>query len=437
MINNLAIKVVGICAATFLMFLPHHHTMRLITSNEIVFGWIELLQFVSMCCIGIHFLFITDRFWKKVIVVYIFSCFLVLSSVNLESLFLSLRGFMRVVGVFAPMLVLPFLVTEHCERNSKLFRLFYTCFTINVIFISLWLLVEASLGLGGKFHKDLLVDWAYTRGFTRRAFYAFDSPMVAGQWMWMFGCLLIFLIFPYVKNRIHSLLVLSAGFLSFFATFPTISRGPWILVAISVVCYFLINLQRGVKSLVYIIFLGAAICLSSLVFASMNADIRDSVMLYVDDLFDTDERANEGRLYVMSVGARAIYDALPFGYGLSQFAIGSGESSLDINNFENTYLNYMVNLGLAGFYFALVVIAIFLSTIVRGAHFIFVRRLRDPVVDSAFVMSLALFLYTFASPLCASRAGSMVLSLVLIIGVYANLRINIMTKKRYDLGDRL
>lgn len=418
--NLLTERILNVLFIVILIFIPHLHVVKLFTTNAIFYGWLEYLYIIATPLVILKTLTKSDRFTRDLFILVVPIFLFSLLSINLNEIQLSIRGLTTFFGAFFLASHFPNFLHQVSKPNSR-FDFFLVFLIFNYLFVSLWLLLEARLNLTGLFHGDLLEEWSFTRGSTRRAFYAFDSPMVAGTWMWFIGSLFTVYFSEVTEKKRLKFLCYLTGCLCMLSVIVTLSRGPWALVAITLGLLGLKALLSNRIDLTKLVILTFTIVILLFTFFQVaTTQLVDSILIYIRDFADPNESANKIRINKWILGFDKMFQNLPYGAGLDTIV---GQAAAGRIQHENTYFTSINNLGLIGLFMSIILIPYFLFSIFASFSNTCLKRISTPITILAFITTTPVLLYSFMFPMTSNRISSLVFYLVFFAGFSALYRI--------------
>ena len=385
-----------------LLFVPYHLALRLVTDSRIVFAWKEVAEGIGT----LAFVVLSQRFrpsWR------LLSLYLIVLTCSLAFAFdfddpqLSLEGYFLIFG-FISVGYLFYRIGQSWSqgRNTPLIAL--------VVGISLiaafWLYFEGRLGLSYLFKQEQEGNFYLAREGINRARFTFDSPMDAGQWMWL--CSTLSLAFFFLSRRALQMALFFVVFiLDAIAILFTGSRGPYLLLAGSIPLLLIGMCRLSLpKKKTKLIVLGAVLLLLVVGLAiyrplDEEANAFSNIFGSVSDLAEQD---NVLRLDLMREGVARLADVPLVGEGMNRL---SNKNPLTAIDYENTYLGLAVATGLPGIVMGLTFFSLIALVTLRSSVALLKRR--GTFLDVVFVALAPVWLaYSFVFPHFQGRIASLI-----------------------------
>ena len=415
--NTPASKIISFLGFIYILLMPWHQSIRLISTNIFVIAWKDVVLLSAL--VGMLFYFLSrlkSMGWSSLFKM-LLTLFLFIFSVSL------FRG-----GTALVLEASLYMFGSACSgffiynQMSLIKRSLQLSLQLKLIFISgillaIWMLLENPLNL--VIMPDIIDNDAPT--FERldyfRAKGPFDSPMAASLYMWFFtffglGRALC------CNLRRDRFLSGSLSLLSCCAVLVGLSRGPLVLLFLSFLIFVILSFiyyplpflkwSSLFLALILLAYLGKDFYLTFLE-TNVFKDLLSSV-------FDPSESSNSIRQDRWQAGIESFYNTFPFGRGVSfineKALVGTGEI------FENSWLCLHSGLGIIGLFYAT-----FFFFLLVYFGFQAVRCFDANFSGGGFcflpaVLGLPLALYMWQFPVLSGRFSCMIFWMTFGIGLY-------------------
>lgn len=415
--NILESRIISFLGFVYILLMPWHQGIRLITTNLFVIAWKDVVLLSAL--VGMLFYLLSSlksAVWSSLFK-FLLTLFLFVLSVSLfqggTSLVLEASLYMFGSACSGFFMYNQMIVIKSNLQLSLQLRLIF----ISGILLALWMLVENPLNL------VIMPEFTDTEAptFERfnyfRAKGPFDSPMAASLYMWFFtffglGCALC------CNLRRDRFLSGTLSLLSCCAVFIGLSRGPLVLLFLSFLIFVVLsfiyyplpflNWSSLFLVLILLAYLGKDYINTSF-YVNTSKDLLSSI-------FDPSESSNSIRQDRWQSGINSFYNTFPFGRGVSfineKALVGTGEI------FENSWLCLHSGLGIIGLFYATIFFLLLLWFGFQGI------RLTDTLFTSHFfyflpaVLGWPLAIYMMQFPVLSGRFSCMILWMTVGIGLY-------------------
>src|ERR1051326_6649105 len=379
-------------AIALLLFLPYYLALRLVTDNQTVFAWKEETETNGI----IAFVLLSQRLqhsWR------LLSIYLIILTCGLAFAFdfddpqLSLEGYFLIFGCIN----VGYLFYRVGQGWSQGRNTPVIAWMVGIsVIAAFWLYFEGRLGLSYLFKQEQEGNFYLLREGINRARFTFDSPMEAGQWMWL--CSILSLAFFFLSRRAVQMALFFAVFvLDGIAILFTGSRGPYLLVAGSIPLLLIATCRLSLpRKNTKLIVLGAVLLLLTVglaIYQPLNEEATAFSNIF-GSVSDLTEQDNGLRVDLMKEGMARLADVPLAGKGMNRL---SNKNPLTALDYENSYLGLAVATGLPGIligssFFCLIAFATVRSSIV-------LIRSRGTFLDGVFVALAPVWLaYSFVFP---------------------------------------
>ncbi len=400
-----AMAAAAACGFAYALLIPFHGLVRAATEISLIFAWKEVVLAAGLIFSILYGLKqAARRPWPFVAITLVLMMVYIGSrSVGADLLIVADGS----ITVFGPICVGIFYWTSFGKALATRTTPGPLLFILGLAgLLAVWIAAEDRLGLTRLTTGD--EDFAFfTREGITRARASFDSPMSAGQWLWLhavvaFGCAL-----SEARARAAGILLVLAALMALGILF-TGSRGPYALILLSVAVFAAVAAFSGRLA----VLLNFALMLAVLAMLVgpwvVGVALKDNAVAVGEiagSMFDADEGANVIRAERWQAGWELASEDPIWGTGVENISLKHLVATGNI--FENTFLDTAVALGIPGIIYALV----WYSGLTVLA-FAYQRRLprNTPLV----LLSLALCLwlpwavYGFVYPTLNTRIGAAV-----------------------------
>jgi len=418
--GSIILTIACVCGFIFSLLIPLHGVLRVATENPIVHAWKEAVLAIGLLATLTFGICSNKRsVWQLMsVLLLMLCCYIAFRAINADR-WVILDGCLTMFGPVCAGLY-------YWNACHKLFMSGTTPKSLLAIFLdpgflSLWIAAEHSLGLTSVIVTDDRNLPGTLREGVTRARASFDSPMTAGQWMW-FHSVLAFACGFIDRSRAKKILLMTLSASMIIALVFTVSRGPYVLAALSATLLFLFAIAFKQFDLAWKFFIGVTtmivIAIPLAVFVTLDQDAA-ALKVVAESVFDQDERANSVRSERAEAGWELLRREPLWGESIENISmkhVTMEKAQYHIR--ENTFLDTHSALGLAGLLYVSVwyLLVTLISTTALSAS----------VGRSAFIwasIGLTLWLpwsiYGFAFPTLNTRFGAAVSWSILGVAVAA------------------
>lgn len=383
--------------------MPFHLALRRITDSATLLAWKELVQFMSLILVPFVIAFPGRQLaWRKMGWFVCAVSFLLMFEINGDTLLYSVDSFLVLLGsIGAAYLFYSIFNNRDGQTWSHVALLGIVLLSV---LPSIWLALEESLGLTNFFTLEIHEDHFKRENLTRsRA--TFDSPMLAGQWLWFTSSIALCIGLQAQRLTKFSLclviVVLNCAGLLF-----TGSRGPYVLVATSLGILSLLAAWAHIpqrKSKMTALMIGGFLA-SLLAFVYIPFYQKDWLLSILTSTTDLEESANQIRLYRIEQGYLDSIAYWPSGRGLD--SLSNKYLAFTGDNYENTFFSLITSLGWLGLCLSVLYCGLLMAGIVLGT----VRYIRTRSVSHAFIVAVSIpwMAYSFVFPIMSSRLSAII-----------------------------
>jgi hypothetical protein len=396
------------CAGMALIWvLPFHLGLRLVTVNQFVFAWKEMVQ-IAGCAIAFICIFLyCGSPWKLVAIS--------LASLSLLAVFMNGSAGGGVVVAEAVLLICggmsigvasTLLIQGKFNLDLK-WRLFVPL--VSSFVFTCGILLNDALGLTYIFapEQESTPWWAMREGITRARF-TLESPMAAGQFMWISSLFFAYVSIATQKTWMRWLAIFMICFLG-LGILKTGSRGPYALFAVSHLLFWGILLIRGNRTSRTVAVLGSLglIIAGAIYLKFSDVESTDGYKRIILSSGDSTEASNNIRYERLKEGVEVVGQQWPRGFGL--YTLPVKYRFLNVN-FESHPLGLLASLGIVGF----VVLVIQYGLGFIGLIYAFLISRRHPLQFAfSWAVILPFLIYSFVFPVGQDRFASLLLWVVL------------------------
>jgi O-antigen ligase len=354
--GSIVLTTACVCGFIFSLLIPLHGALRVATENPLLHAWKEVVLAVGLLATLTFGIGSGKRsVWQlmSVLLLTLF-CYIAFRAINADP-WVIIDGCLTMFGPACAGLY-------YWNACHKIFMTGTTPRSLLAIFLvagflSLWVAAEHSLGLTSLIvTEDQNLPRTLREGITR-ARASFDSPMTAGQWMW-FHSVLAFACGFIDRSRAKKIFLMTLSASMSIALVFTVSRGPYVLAALSAMLLFLfaVALKQVDLALKFLIGLAIIIVIAIPLAVSVTLD-QDAAALKVvaESVSDQDERANSLRAERIKAGWELLGREPLWGESIENISmkhLAIHEATQHIR--ENTFLDTHSGLGLAGLLYVLV-----------------------------------------------------------------------------------
>jgi hypothetical protein len=353
---SILLAIACACGFIFSLLIPLHGVLRVATENPILHAWKEGVLAVGLLATLTFGICSSKRsVWQlmSVLLLMLF-CYIAFRAINADP-WVIVDGCITMFGPACAGLY----YWNACHKMVMIGTTPKSLLAIFLVagFLSLWIAAEHSLGLTSLIvTDDQNLPRTLREGITR-ARASFDSPMTAGQWMW-FHAVMAFACGFIDRSRAKKILLMTLSASMSIALVFTVSRGPYVLAALSATLLFLFSVALKQVDLAWKFFIGVAIIISIAiplaVVVTLNQDAA-ALKVVAESVVDRDESANSLRAERIKAGWELLGREPLWGESIENISmkhLAMEEARHNIR--ENTFLDTHSALGLAGLLYVLV-----------------------------------------------------------------------------------
>lgn len=407
------------CGFTYVLLSPFQLVLRSFTASPAISAWKEALQCLGLCVLFVHVVFCRGRGLWSIVAYCCFAIVLVL-----------LPSVRKLQDVDAVLLIVGPSIAGYfffCETR-RIYLEGRVSIPLKVIFAgaivgALWVSFGTQFGMD-RFvaREDLGMAGLLVRGDEGliRLAGTFDSPMDAGQYMWLMGVVALAAAM-FVRKMTSTLALLVVTAICYLAIFFTVSRGPYIVAVLATPMVVGASLWGRVPGRMgKIVLVGTGVIAGLLLLAAVfDTESTQTQLRIFKSSADSSESSNHERNTRLQEGWRATEKYFPVGRGLYWFPVRNLTGTGLI--YENTYLGLGAAIGLRGILIGLLYACVLCTAFYMGALNAFKRK-----APAALMMALSgpWVAYSMLYPQFQARFASIVSWSVIgiAIGCYSCLK---------------
>lgn len=353
--GSIILTIACACGFIFSLLIPLHGVLRVVADNPILQAWKEgVLAIGLLATLTFGICGGKRSVWQLMsVLLLMLLCYIAFRAINADR-WVILDGCLT---MFGPVCVGLY----YWNACHKLFMSGTTPRSLLAIFLvagflSLWIAAEHSLSLTSVIVTDDRNLPGTLREGVTRARASFDSPMTAGQWMW-FHSVLAFACGFIDRSRAKKILLMTLSASMIIALVFTVSRGPYVLAALSATMLFLLAIALKQVDLAWKFFIGVTImiviAIPLAVFVTLDQDAA-ALKVVAESVVDRDESANSLRAERIKAGWELLGREPLWGESIENISLKhlAMEEATQLIR-ENTFLDTHSGLGLAGLLYVL------------------------------------------------------------------------------------
>jgi hypothetical protein len=398
--------------------LPFHLGIKASSGSQVISAWKEVFQAAGMLT-GTLLIFSTlSLAWRVTWIGFIIVMVGSWQITNHNAYFLiSIEGLLLIGGGVAAGVT----ASQWLEGKIAISRPIAIILGLCILIFSTGILLNDVLGLTYRFTPDseTVVPWSQLREGMDRARFTMESPMGAGQFLWL--CSILVAVAVTVARRLWQL-ILSACFLLIVAAAlaKTGSRGPYVLFAASQFIFWCLMIAWGHTRIRRLAIVAPIVAVSAVLLFSIlaSSETKRAYSNILTSTSDSGESSNALRLQRIQEGVHVATENWPDGVGL--FSLPIKYQLLRIN-FESHPLGVVAALGIWG----ATALIIQYTVLLLGIMAAFSRYKERDTRIAAYLAGVIPFIsYTFLFPVGQDRYTSILLWLFLgaSLGVTARSR---------------